>query len=218
MGGIRDEHVEWAIVNRLKAMLDEPPQTPFNVTQTFALFSSVLMWSKNRAWIAGNNGQLAQLADPADRRAHGVREAMRGTLIVADPWHLSRVAPQILLMDVEGQPPVPADGINADFEEMSAEAFFKWLRDALAHGDGRTIHPIHKRSARNGEALLAGFRIMFRAEQNAPALLTLHLFHDDMRRLGSQLAELFCRSLSGEDQFFEHEVGTARLREATNAA
>lgn len=42
MGGISDEHIEWAVVNRLKAMLDEPPQTPFNVTQTFALFSSIL--------------------------------------------------------------------------------------------------------------------------------------------------------------------------------
>lgn len=57
MGGIADEHVEWAIVNRLKAMLDEPPQTTFSVTQTFALFSSVLLWTKNRAWVAGNHGQ-----------------------------------------------------------------------------------------------------------------------------------------------------------------
>lgn len=24
-GGIADEHVEWAVVSRLKAMLDEPP-------------------------------------------------------------------------------------------------------------------------------------------------------------------------------------------------
>jgi hypothetical protein len=39
MGGIADEHVEWAVVNRLKAMRDEPPKTKFNVTQSFALFS-----------------------------------------------------------------------------------------------------------------------------------------------------------------------------------
>jgi hypothetical protein len=34
MSGIADEHVEWAVVNHLKAMLDEPPKTKFNVTQS----------------------------------------------------------------------------------------------------------------------------------------------------------------------------------------
>jgi hypothetical protein len=41
MGGIAHEHVQRAVVNRLKAMLDEPPKTKFNVTQSFALFNTV---------------------------------------------------------------------------------------------------------------------------------------------------------------------------------
>ncbi len=41
MGGIVDEQVKWSVVNRLKAMLDDPPKTKFNVTQSFALFSTV---------------------------------------------------------------------------------------------------------------------------------------------------------------------------------
>jgi hypothetical protein len=49
MGGIADEQVEWTVVNRLKAMLDAPPKTKFNVTQSFALFSAILLWTKNRA-------------------------------------------------------------------------------------------------------------------------------------------------------------------------
>lgn len=49
--GISDEHVEWAVVDRLKAMLDEPPKAKFNVTQSFALFNSILLWTKNRAWV-----------------------------------------------------------------------------------------------------------------------------------------------------------------------
>lgn len=47
-----DEHVEWAIVNRFKAMLDAPPKTKFNVTQSFALFSAILLWTKQRARVA----------------------------------------------------------------------------------------------------------------------------------------------------------------------
>lgn len=39
MGGIADDHVDWAVVNRLKAMFDDPPKTNFNVTQSFALVS-----------------------------------------------------------------------------------------------------------------------------------------------------------------------------------
>jgi hypothetical protein len=54
MGGIADKHVEWAIVNRLKAMLDAPPKTKFNVTQSFALFSAILLWTKQRAWVGGD--------------------------------------------------------------------------------------------------------------------------------------------------------------------
>jgi hypothetical protein len=54
MGGIADEHVEWAVVNRLKAMLDAPPKTNFNVTQSFALFSATLLWTKQRAWVGGD--------------------------------------------------------------------------------------------------------------------------------------------------------------------
>jgi hypothetical protein len=54
MTGVADEHVEWAVVNRLKAMLDAPPPTKFNVTQSFALFSAILLWTKQRVWVGGD--------------------------------------------------------------------------------------------------------------------------------------------------------------------
>lgn len=218
MGGISDAQVEWAIVNRLKAMLDDPPQTTFNVTQTFALFSSVLLWTKNRAWVAGNNGQRGEWQDQADHLAHDVREAMRETLITDDPWRLSLVVPQNALTDRAEDHGIRDRQMNADFEGMTAEKFFKWLRDALAHGDGRTIKPIHKWSVRTGSALLAGFTVEFNAERGAAQALKLDLFHDDMRRIGSILADLFCKSLSGGNRYFEEEAGTARLQETETTA
>lgn len=54
MGGISDKLIEWAVVDRLKAMLDEPPKTRFNVTQSFALYSTVLLWIKNRTSEGGD--------------------------------------------------------------------------------------------------------------------------------------------------------------------
>jgi hypothetical protein len=122
MGGIADEHVEWAIVNRLKAMLDEPPQTTFNVPQTFALFSSVLLWTKNRAWVAGNQGQRGEWENQADHLAHDVRVAMRGKRITDDPWRLSLVAPQIVLIDRADGREIHDRRINADFEAIDRKS------------------------------------------------------------------------------------------------
>lgn len=208
MGEIADKHVEWAVVNRLKAMLDEPPKTKFNVTQSFALFSTVLMWTKNRIWVAGNRGQRRAWKDLADHQAHDARELLRRTLIVEDPWCLSMAPPQIALIDHEKEPHRVAPQINADFAEMTAEVFFKWLRDALAHGDGRTIRPIHKPSARGNKTLLAGFQIVFAEANGSDRSLTLALYHADMRRVGAILADLFCQSLAGGDHYFEEDIAT----------
>lgn len=211
MVSIRDEHVEWAIVNRLKAMLEERPQTSFDVTRTFALFSSVLMWSKQRAWVAGRKGVLEPDADENDHLAHGAREALGQDRITDAPWLLSTTDPQISVL---GGEPVQVPGgarINSDFENMSPEAFFKWLRDAIAHGDGRTITPIHKRSMRTETPLLAGFRFRPKGPTGSPPK-ELFLYHDDMRRLGIELASLFCRSLSGGNPYFEQEARTVLSR------
>lgn len=218
MGGISDAHVEWAIVNRLKAMLDDPPQTQFNVTQTFALFSSILMWSKNRAWVAGKEPTLRTEADANDRRAHRVREALGEALITDAPWQLSTIDPKIIIIGAEPDRLPGGDSINSDFENMKAAAFFNWLRDAIAHGDARTITPICKISQRTGASILIGFKFVYEEQYRAKRKLTLFLYHDDMRRLGSNLADLFCQSLSGGDQYFEKEAGAARFREAKTAA
>jgi hypothetical protein len=104
--------------------------------------------------------------------------------------------------------------INTDFAEMTTEGFFKWLRDALAHGDGRSIKPIHKFSVRRQKTLLAGFQIVFSERRNSDRNLALALYHPDMRRIGANLADLFCQSLSGGDRYFEQEAGTAKIEEA----
>lgn len=217
MGGIADEHVEWAIVNRLKAMLDEPPKTKFNVTQSFALFSTVLLWTKNRAWVGGDRQDRPHWFGDADHAARNAREGLRESRICDEPWLLSRTPPQIAMVDHDHGSRIGAPEINSDFAEMTAEEFFKWLRDALAHGDGRTIRPIHKRSVRGNKTLLAGFEIVFTERKGAARQLTLALYHADMKRIGAILADLFCKSLSGGDRYFEQEAATASIEEVALA-
>src|SRR4051812_15965140 len=94
MGGILNEHVEWAVVNRLKTMLDAPPKTKFNVTQSFALFSATLLWTKQRAWVGGDLHDRPAWFDNADHASRDAREALRATSIFDPPWSLSKVRPQ----------------------------------------------------------------------------------------------------------------------------
>lgn len=210
MGGISSEHVEWAVVNRMKAMLDVPPETNFSVTQAFALFTSIVLWTKNRMWVAGNSGQPLDWQLPEDGLAHDARVNLRSTLIVEDPWKLSIQTPALVDVDAHWTGQV----INGDFAEMTAESFFKWVRNALAHGDGRTIRPLHKPSKDHSKTWLAGFEIDFEERKGSDRRLHLKLYHADMVRLGSLLADQFCAFLSGGPCYFEDDVATATLLEA----
>lgn len=194
MGGIANEHVEWAVVNRLKAMLDHPPQTDFNVTLGFSLFSTILLWTKNRMWVQAING-------PADDQAAAARGKLGEALIIEEPWNLSRQFPP---NHVPGE-------VNADFSTMKAADFFKWLRDALAHGDGRTILPLHWTSNETGREWLGGFLVTFPETKNSHRILTLHFFKRDIQRLGQQLADLFCQHLANGDDYHFQDSATLRM-------
>jgi hypothetical protein len=214
MGCIADVHVEWAVVNRLRAMLGTPPKTKFNLTQSFALFSAVLLWAKQRAWVGGDAMDRPVWFNEADHAARDAREAMRLASIFDPPWSLSKVRPRFIPARERDPFELAEERINSDFEGMTAEQFIKWLRDALAHGDGRTIRPIHKSSRMSNKTYLTGFEIVFPARKGLKQDLTLSLYHVDMDRIGSILADAFCKALSGGDRYFEQDLGTAAITEA----
>lgn len=218
MGGISNAQVEWALINRLKAMLDDPPKTKFNITQAFSIFSTILLWSKNRAWVGGKNPPL-QFPDAIDGRAHAVRQQLQNERIVDPPWLLSLHEPALVSVEKNRGAALAGMAVNADFQNMSADEFINWLRNALGHGDGRTIRPLHRHQGTADKTWLTGFCIKFNETQKSPNKLHLHFYEADMRRIGSHLAHLFCRSLSGDDKYFEEEIGTKdRVKEAKPAA
>ncbi|HUO23051.1 MAG TPA: hypothetical protein VMU59_11100 [Caulobacteraceae bacterium] len=199
MGAIHEEHVEWAVVNRMKRML-ETPRNDFSVTETFALFSTIVLWSKNRAWThESTNGQ-------SDVAARSVRTKLAETLILERPWSLSSRLPAWERGSLDRMA-TPVE-INADFKGMTAEQFFKWLRDALAHGDGRTVRPLHRPSRDWKKEWLGGFEIEFKETRRSQRKLLLTLTKDDMRRLGGTLADAFCTALSGNHDFAQYDDAT----------
>jgi hypothetical protein len=99
---------------------------------------------------------------------------------------------------------------------MKASDFFKWLRDALAHGDGRTIRPLHWTSNETGREWLGGFLVRFPETRGSDQILTMHLFKGDIQRLGQQLADLFCQHLAnGDDYHFQNSATLRMLEEAS---
>lgn len=210
---ILKEQVEWAVVDRLKTMLDAPPKTNYNVTQCFALFSAILLWTKQRTWVGGDRRDRPDWFNQMDHAARDAREALRAASIFDAPWSLSKVRPYLGRIEENNPIALTDEQINTDFEDMTAEQFIKWLRDALAHGDGRTIRPIHKPSRKSNEALLVGFEITFPAAKRLKRDLTLSLYHTDMTKIGSILANAFCGALGGGDRYFEQEARKAIITE-----
>jgi hypothetical protein len=198
-------------------MLDNPPKTKFNVTQTFALFTAILLWTKNRIYVGGDRPEYGLFKD-ADHAARDVKNALAIQDIFDAPWFLSKAPPRLAAERGKGGFSVADATINTDFVGVTAQEFVEWLRNAIAHGDGRAIRPIHKLSRTGNKALLAGFEIAFPVKRGSRRILKLSLYHDDMTRIGSILADTFCRALSGGNRYFERDAGTTAIREAAWAS
>jgi hypothetical protein len=172
---ITDDHVEWAIVNRLQKMLEEPPHSEFNVTHTYALFVPIICWTLQRIRANGRTG--------ADALAANVLNKLKRQKIEEAPW---KIVP-----DGEG------------FQGMSADRFLINLRNAVAHGDARRIRPFHRTVRGQSSCDLVGFSFQCEEKDNRNNTVwtgTIKLREDDLRRIGIELAKAFCRALRGSDR------------------
>jgi len=111
-------YAEWAVVDRLRAMLKEPPHDQYNVTQAYGLCVPILAWVMQRIRKHDMKPNL-----PEDKAAITVREKLKSVRVESQPW----------LLRPKG------------FTECYAFDFLKWLRDACCHGDARTVFPENKR-------------------------------------------------------------------------
>lgn len=170
MTEITKAHAEWAVVDRLRAMLNETPHAEYNVTQSYGLCVAILAWVMQRV-----RTPESQSNSPEDRAAISVKSALDGQSVEALPWGLKTGAP-------EGQVPV-----SGDFRGFTAFNFLKWLRDASCHGDARQVLPV------NSGGSLRGFE--FRATAKNDQERSLILTERDLRRIGMGLATMYCQAL-----------------------
>ena len=216
MTDIYEEHVEWAVVGRLRLLLEQPPHEQFNVTQSFALFAPVLCWVMQRI-----RKPLAKSPSPIDESAQKLYQQLSTQRIAEQPWNIyTRPVPRIDQFDGRSVE-IPAP-IN--FDSHSAFRFLKNLRDSVAHGDSRNVKPFHFPASRGSERVLAGFTFSceeFDDGRNKPATWngSVTLLEGELRATGVTLARMYCRALRGasafvDDSFFGQNAakGTVEIR------
>jgi hypothetical protein len=135
---IRDEHVEWAVISRLRDMLRDSAKAEFDITQAYAFFSAIILWTAQRMRTKGHG--------PGDEAARRFYERMQKEDF--GPFQTRR-QPHHSVADLPAQEPVAGAKV--------AEVVIA-IRNGLAHGDGRTVKPLHRKSSA-GKMTLVGFHI-----------------------------------------------------------
>lgn len=80
MGLITQDHAEWAVVDRMRQML-EAPQGDYLATQSYALFTSILCWVLQHIRIPPNQHSTAK-----DKAAHDLLLQLQGCNASDAPW------------------------------------------------------------------------------------------------------------------------------------
>ena len=158
-------------------MLEAPRSRDFSVTETFALYSSVLCWVIQHVRIGKD-----VRATSGDARAAELAKELEQVSIIAEPWRIPlvpRVVTNVAIPEARG------------YGDHKALRFLKNLRDAAAHGDARNVEPFHS-LGRGANRKLLGFTFEC-AEIRDRKLVwggEITLLESDMRRIASTLAEL----------------------------
>jgi hypothetical protein len=184
---IRDEHVEFAIVERFREMLQEP-HAGYEVSSIYALFAAILCWSTQR--LRTNPGK--------DKSTEGLAAAKVWAELEREPIS---IAPWSIVIS-DGTAPAAAGSpgrsfASSAFRSHTADRLIKNLRDAVAHGDARKVEPSHACADDGPERTLVGFT--FKCEERDRQGVTwtgeVTLHGEDMARIAGEVARRFCAAM-----------------------
>jgi hypothetical protein len=97
MTEITKDHVEWAVVDRMRRMLEEPPSGDFGVTETYALFTTTLCWVLQHLRIKEDEAH-----GPADEATRHLWANLQEERAFDPPWIANTAAFRRLVV-VDGQ-------------------------------------------------------------------------------------------------------------------
>ena len=126
---IQKEHIEWAVVDRLRTMLEQTSQDDFDVTHAFALFSAICGWVRQRVGASASDSEWPSGLDDLSKP------------VTSQTWGLPNKAAYgrdcVNLFAGGGK-------VEIELPNCSAWEFVVWVRNAMAHADDRSVQPIHE--------------------------------------------------------------------------
>ncbi|MGE0210521.1 MAG: hypothetical protein AB7S41_02405 [Parvibaculaceae bacterium] len=198
MTQITHDHVEWAVVGRLRLMIETEPHPTFNVTQSYSLFTTILCWVMQRIRIQTHEVRpAAHRQGTDDRKARALFAKLDKEAAAAEPWLLPITSIERIAVLGERRLSVPP---SQGFEGHSVGRVLVNLRDAVAHGDACNVVHFSR------EGLLIGFRFLcaeYEGRGRSKRKVwegSITLLEADMRRIGAQLANLYCDALRRSDR------------------
>lgn len=175
---IKKEDVEWAVVDRLRLLLtDERPNTEYEVTLTFALFTGILLWSRQSL---GRHKSCEKWPSAARR--------LLSEKATKSPWDVraDRLKGVGHVREFKG-----LDEKSVTLKHATIWQLVVFLRNCIGHGDGRTVEPLHRQCELPSQKhRLHGFK--FRSKRSTGASVCLS--EQDMKRIGTQLAQVLCEA------------------------
>ncbi|ARS26094.1 hypothetical protein [Sphingomonas sp. KC8] len=189
MGLITADHAEWAVVDRMRQMI-EVPQGDYLATQTYALFTSVLCWVLQHLRIPEPQRLTAK-----DKAAHELLTQLQGCDARHAPWSVPTAPVERIERTGSSSIRVPA---THGFEGQTIEQVLINLRNAVAHGDARNVKPF------NSGPTLVGFT--FDCSDRMGWIGQMTLLRSDMRRVGTELATRYRDAIlrSGKEMYGPH--------------
>jgi hypothetical protein len=142
---IKDEHVEFAIVQRFSEMLRET-HPRYEVSSIYALFVAILCWSTQRL-----RTDVQKENSPEARAVANVWADFAKEPISRAPWSITIVDGALSSGEIGHS------FASADFHSHTADRLIKNLRDAAAHGDARKVEPYHIATRGKLDRTLVGF-------------------------------------------------------------
>ena len=183
MAMISDAHVEWRVVERLRELLDHPPEADHDVTLMYAVFTSTICWTCQRL-------REHKPGAPHDT----IWSDLSSELALRHPWSIDQLQP------------VQISAGTHPLETLPASWLLVGLRNGLAHGDHRNVVP-HHTALTGPNRELRGFKITTSfAEVEKKKMIrdwgrwTVTLSRAEMRRIGLLIAERFVQGLDQDSR------------------
>lgn len=174
---ILEEHVEWAVMDRLRGLLERTRElgTEHTVTLSLSLVLSIVAWGRQR--IGANPIEWGE----------SLRKGLL-TPVTRFPW---LIPAECLDGDVEAYPNGKRQkGRLVPLRDASAWEFLIFLRNSVAHGDHRNIRPMSEALGQyDPRHRLSGFEI----SNNCNRITGVARLHEDVLvRFGTAAGRLFC--------------------------